>query len=440
MNQTFSLYIHWPFCRKKCSYCDLNSHVREEVKEEVWIDALISEMNYWAKNTSFTHMESIFFGGGTPSLIQPKNIAKLIQEAKRLWKYSDTINCDQGSKNLKKTESNLLKPNLPKLEITLETNPSSLESESLEEFKKAGINRISFGVQSLDNRILKLLNRTHSAEEALQYISNSLKIFNNVSIDIMYGLPTQTLEILGKTLDKILKTGVHHISIYELTIQKNTLLYNQIANKELSLPSEDEISDEYEKILFECEKHGYQRYEISSFSKKHYESAHNLNYWKSKQFIGIGAGAHARISLNKALLSEIQQSTYNKSDDFTILNKIPHNIAVEKNETEAYCSIENAKMPEKWLQSVQKHQHGVKNIENIPKNVQIQEFIMMGLRMVNGFDLTDLESRFKTKNILPLEKLNELVKHNYLEMNNTHIKLTNTGIIRHGAICKYLIF
>ncbi len=410
---SFSLYIHWPFCRQKCSYCDLNSHVRKNILEEEWINALIIEMRYWKRKTNFTSMESIFFGGGTPSLIKPKNIALLIQEAKKLWTSE-------------------------KIEITLETNPSSLESQSLIEFHDAGINRISFGVQSLDNNILKLLNRTHSSKEAIEFIEKSLQIFNNVSADIMYGLPTQSNHILQKTLDEILKIGVHHISIYELTVQKNTLLHHQIENKELFLPHDDIVTNQYEQILHSCEQNGYKRYEISNFSKKGYESKHNLNYWHSNPFIGIGAGAHSRLNLQSQYIEEIHNSNRKCNLEFEMFNDNINTISLSSKDN-TYCAIENKKMPEKWLEAVCNSENGIKNLETINKTTQKQEFIMMGLRLISGIKISDIENRFE-KQILTSEKIDNLIKHNYLKIQNNVIKLTNSGIIRHGAICKYLVF
>ncbi|WP_187440000.1 coproporphyrinogen-III oxidase family protein [Candidatus Cytomitobacter primus] len=466
---TFSLYIHWPFCRKKCSYCDLNSHVRDSIDENVWIDGLIKEMHYWHKFTAHYKMETIFFGGGTPSLIQPKNIEKIIKTAKTLWKpYTNSKNNHLyiGSNNLYKGREidNLYKND--EIEITLETNPSSLEANSLREFKNAGINRISFGVQSLDDDILHLLNRTHNAEEALKFIQSSLDIFNNVSVDIMYGLPTHTLQTLQSTLDNLLKLNIHHISIYELTLQKNTLLNHQIENKELFLPCDEQIANEYELILKSCKKHEYNRYEISSFSLPGYESRHNQNYWHSKQFIGIGPGAHGRIFIENEndLYSIMQTSTNinestsvnknvssNQSADFTIipqseLNKSKNSYNSYSNEITSkkshYYSIENSKIPEKWLEKVQNKHNGLKVFENIDIDTQIQEFIMMGLRVTDGFSILDFESRFQVKfsTITSQDKINKLLDHNYIEINQHNIKLTYSGIIRHGAICKYLIF
>ncbi|QEK37951.1 radical SAM family heme chaperone HemW [Candidatus Cytomitobacter indipagum] len=434
----FSLYIHWPFCRKKCSYCDLNSHVRDSIDEEVWINALLKEMHYWSQYAPY-EMESIFFGGGTPSLMKPSNINKIINEAKKLWKCSSSNGSNEWLSNSNE-----------EIEITLETNPSSLESYSLQDFRNAGINRISFGVQSLDNDILKLLNRTHNAEEALNFIKQSLDIFDNVSADIMYGLPTQTLDILQNTLDKLLDIDLKHISIYELTLQKNTLLNHQIENKELFLPHDDKVADFYNLILKNCEKNEYKRYEISNFSKKGYESLHNKNYWLSKQFVGIGPGAHGRLFLNNDDFSNMSKkmSEYNQCD-FNVINSNDIKKSINSiNEISSnpniqnYYSTENIKTPEKWLKHVQNLEHGLRNLEKIDTQAQIQEFIMMGLRLVYGINMIDFENRFNVNiiDILSKEKIDNLLKHNYIQVDKNHIKLTKSGIIRHGSICKYLVF
>ncbi|USO00702.1 MAG: radical SAM family heme chaperone HemW [Alphaproteobacteria bacterium] len=418
----FSLYIHWPFCVQKCSYCDLNSHVRDHIDENLWVSALINEMRTMKKCIPNAKLISIFFGGGTPSLLSALNINLIIQEANKLWQLD------------------------LQTEITLETNPSSLETRNLVEFKQAGINRISFGIQSLDNQILKLLNRSHNAEEAMFCIDKAITIFDNISVDIIYALPTQTLTTLQNTFSQLLPKKIQHISIYELTLHQNTKLYNQIEKQELHLPKEDAVSDQYNLILQECERFGYYRYEISSFSKKGYKSIHNTSYWKSRNFIGIGPGAHSRCFISSSNIEDnifIQQpndgldlQTYDHS------LKLQRQAAIQKTNSIQYYEIENEKIPEKWLSKVQKLGYGTKNCFVLEQTVQIQEFIMMGLRMTEGIKISDFYKRFNQNlcAVLNSNKIQKLIDYKYLDMDDENIKLTNEGIIRHSAICHYLLF
>ncbi|QEK39077.1 radical SAM family heme chaperone HemW [Candidatus Nesciobacter abundans] len=441
------LYIHWPFCRKKCSYCDLNSHVRDSVDQEVWIEAILSEINYWKENLPYDFVQTIFFGGGTPSLIKPKYIRKIINHIKSLWEYPDY------------------------LEITLETNPSHLETNSLKEFRDSGINRISFGVQSLNDEILESINRTHSGQEALDHIKEGLQIFNNISVDVMYGLPNQSIEVLEDTLERLISTGIHHISIYELTVQKGTLLHFQIKENHLTLPDDDKVFMFYKKIMQICKKHGFEKYEISNFAKKlvvkvcdqkvvlenndvdriceidseitksenynkdikdklfskdkfleninsfsgssnesnksfcDYRCKHNLAYWTSKPFLGIGPGACSRVEIDGKLYG-----------------------------------LENSKIPEEWILNVQEKGSSLVDKEHINFEKDFLENIMMGLRNVDGIDLDELENRFKSKyeSLFNKEKLQQLINSKYLIIFDKRMKLTESGLMRYNAVCKYL--
>ncbi len=374
-NDEIAVYIHWPFCRKKCFYCDLNSHVREKITLEHYFEGLLKEISLWKKHK----ITSIFFGGGTPSLMKPEWIQAIISELK---KWSTFIP-----------------------EITLEVNPSSLESYSLERFRDAGINRISFGVQSFDDQILQFLGRTHTAQEAIQWIRKAQQLFSNMSIDLMYGIPNQSLQTLKETLDVVLNLNLPHISLYALTLEKNTKFGQLYERAQLKMPQDDLIADQYELILQKL-KH-YLHYEISNFAKNEsYRSKHNLTYWRYKPFIGIGPGAHSRIWIDNE-----------------------------------WYAIHNLKLPEQWLQKVQNNtavhdlsnlQNNIGIIEKIDQKIFKMEQFLMNLRTHEGISLVNNTFLQTDK----LQKLHDVGDAIYDA--NISFRLTNKGFLRYNAIFRYL--
>ena len=323
---TLALYIHWPFCKSKCPYCDFNSHVREKVPHDGWQDALIAEMEYFHSITPGRTITSIFFGGGTPSLMKAETAAALIERAETLWGFTDDI------------------------EITLEANPTSVEIESFRAFRLAGVNRVSIGVQALNAHDLKFLGRQHNADEARKAIEAARNIFDRYSFDLIYARPGQTLLGWRDELSEALTLAGGHISLYQLTIEPNTAFHTAYNKGEFELPEEEICALMYAITTVMLEQHGLARYEISNYAKPGEESRHNITYWEYGDYVGIGPGAHGRLVL---------------ADGTRI-------------------ATQTAKHPETWLEMVQKQGHAIIEQEPLSFEEQVDECVMMSLRLTSG--------------------------------------------------------
>lgn len=316
---TISVYIHWPYCVKKCPYCDFNSFVSiSKVNHDNWGDAYIKDLHYQTKFIQNRKIKSIFFGGGTPSLMEPYIVGKIIAEITKI---------NNGEK--------------PK-EITLEVNPSSFENEKLKQFKQEGVNRISIGVQSFNEQQLKFLGRVHSKEEALNAINAANKLFDYVSFDLINGLPNQSLQDWEKELNKALPLIKSHISIYELTIEPGTVFYkqkkeavNEILGRDLFLTTQDILA-----------KQGIYNYEISNYSLPNHQSLHNLNYWRGGMYLGVGPGAHGRVVENNNIMATVSH-----------------------------------KIPQKWLKSVFEDSCGFSEISAVDFDDRLFEVLLSNLRL-----------------------------------------------------------
>ena len=274
-----SLYIHWPFCLSKCPYCDFNSHVRDRVAYEEWEVAYLKEIDYFygllcdKQNQPQHVVKTIFFGGGTPSLMPPNLVASIILKIKDLW----DIDSD--------------------LEVTLEANPTSVEVEKFKALRKAGVNRVSIGVQSFDQKALSFLGREHNAEQAKMAIRAARDIFPRYSFDLIYARPQQSLEAWKEELEEALAFEPSHLSLYQLTIEKGTAFYNAYHAKKFEMPADDEAAILYDYTLERLAQEGLERYEISNYAKQGQESRHNLVYWQYDDYVGVGPGAHGRLTL-----------------------------------------------------------------------------------------------------------------------------------------------
>lgn len=269
-----SLYIHWPFCVSKCPYCDFNSHIRQSIDENLWQQAYTLEMERYAQLTGPRTLKTIFFGGGTPSLMNPRMVEGILETANRLWPFSNSI------------------------EITLEANPNSVEVEKFQTIAHAGINRVSIGIQSFNQRDLKFLGRSHSVDEGKKAIETGQKVFNNVSFDLIYARPNQSVEAWQNELQEALAFKTPHLSLYQLTIEPGTAFYHQHARGDFTLPDEDIAATLYELTRDLCAQKGLDDYEISNYALPGFESQHNLAYWRYHDYVGIGPGAHGRITVN----------------------------------------------------------------------------------------------------------------------------------------------
>ena len=301
MKKDIGLYIHIPFCKKKCSYCDFVSFSDKDSLIEKYKEAVIKEIKN--KDISKYKINTIYIGGGTPSILESRDILDIINEVK-----------EYISENT---------------EITIEINPGTADKEKLKKYKEIGINRLSIGLQSADNNILKEIGRIHTFEEFLNIYNLARKVgFNNINVDLMLGLPSQTIEILEESVRKIIKLNPEHISIYSLILEENTRMWDMVNKGILKLPSEDIEREMYWKVKNMLESDGYIHYEISNFAKKGYESRHNSDCWEQKEYIGVGLAAHSY--LNKIRFS----NTSNLEEYINNINNGDFNKNITINETQ----------------------------------------------------------------------------------------------------------
>ncbi len=327
----FALYIHWPFCVSKCPYCDFNSHVRESVDQKLWRDSLIADMKHEAQLRPRGVLRSIFFGGGTPSLMPPETVAALIDAATRLWSVAENI------------------------EITLEANPSSVEATNFAALALAGINRVSLGLQSLDDAALKFLGRAHSVTEALAALDTAQRHFKRVNFDLIYALPGQSEAAWAAELARALSFGTTHLSLYQLTIEPGTRFATMVAAKVFEPADPDHGATLFEVTADMTAEAGLPAYETSNHATPGQESQHNLIYWRYGTYLGIGPGAHGRRD----------------------------GVATERH-----------KKPENWLNAMSRNQHGIAREDALTPQESVREAMVMGLRLAEGVDVAALAARF----------------------------------------------
>ena len=326
-----ALYIHWPFCAKKCPYCDFNSHVRDGVDVAAWQAALIADMRAEAEVAGGEPLTSIFFGGGTPSLMPPALVAALLAEAERLWGFDGGI------------------------EITLEANPSSVEAANFAALAGTGVNRVSLGVQSLDDAELKFLGRLHGADEALAALDTAQRHFARVSFDLIYALPGHTPELWEQRLTRALGFGTGHLSLYQLTIEPGTRFASDVRRGRLVPLDDDEAAQLFSITQSLTEAAGMPAYETSNHARAGEQSRHNLAYWRYQDYAGIGPGAHGR-----------------RGGVATVRHKKPEN----------------------FLTAVARQGDGIAEARPLPIADQAAEALLMGLRLTEGIDLAALSARF----------------------------------------------
>lgn len=372
-----AIYIHWPFCKSKCPYCDFNSHVREGIDVLAWKKAYDMEIEKHSELISASKITSIFFGGGTPSLMPSSIVSTIIQKLKQLGAFDLNI------------------------EITLEANPTSTESKKFQEFSEAGINRVSLGIQSLNPNDLKFLGREHSADEALKAIEIAKTHFKRSSFDLIYALPKQTLKAWESELNFALTFAQDHLSLYQLTIEKGTAFYNLYQNKKFSIPNDKLSRDFYLLTQDIMNKRGLPAYEVSNHAASGEESRHNMTYWKYKDFLGIGPGAHSRIK------------------------------------DHAIYSVYN---PENWLKNAINNHNTEQS--NLPLSNEDKSFemLMMGLRIAKGIDQNDYLNKIgkNFEQSLNKTKLDYLIKNDFLKFTNNHLFATKKGVLLLNSIINQL--
>ena len=382
MSAPLALYLHWPFCVSKCPYCDFNSHVREAVDQKRWREALLAELRYYARLVPDRTITSIFFGGGTPSLMEPATVAALIAEAKALWPVADD------------------------LEITAEANPGSVDQAVFAGFAAAGINRVSLGVQAFDSAALQFLGRQHDAAEARTAITLAKEYFPRYSFDLIYARPGQTLTSWQEELAEAVAFGTAHLSLYQLTIEEGTKFAALHRQGEFVLPAEELAAELYEVTGTVLSQAGLLPYEVSNYAQPGEESRHNLTYWRYGDYAGIGPGAHGRLTINGQKLA-----------------------------TRAH------RAPEIWLENVATAGHGAHAPETISPRERLEELLLMGLRLTEEIPFSRIESETgkSLAEWLPIERLNRLAEEDYLRLSPTGIAATPAGRLRLQAVLRHLL-
>lgn len=381
MNQTsLAIYIHWPFCLSKCPYCDFNSHVRESIDVERWKKGLLQDLESFQDHTQNFKVSSIFFGGGTPSLMPLNIVDALLQKISDIYTLSSNI------------------------EITLEANPNSVEIKNFEGLSKIGINRLSLGIQSLNSDSLKFLGRTHSRADALKAIEISDIFFKNRSFDLIYTLPNQSLDAWQEELKMALTLAGPHLSLYQLTIEEGTPFNLALHRNDFSMLSDEESANLFEWTHAFMKDAGYPAYEVSNFAQPGKECRHNKHYWLYDDYIGIGPGAHSRLTID------------NKK-----------------------YAIRRHRSPEKWMEMVENN-HGTHEKTLIEKGLLIEEYLMMRLRLFESLSLEEFKEKTRANlfDVIPEKAFLALAQEGLLKM-NPKIHLTFEGVKKLNSILTFLL-
>src|SRR5688572_30807135 len=378
----FGIYIHWPFCRSKCPYCDFNSHVRERIDHARWRNALLAELEHYARDTEGRTVTSMFFGGGTPSLMEPETVAALIARARDLWPVANDV------------------------EITLEANPTSAEIEKFRAFRAAGVNRVSLGVQSLVANDLKFLGRQHDAAQALAAVQMAANTFDRFSFDLIYARPNQTLAQWRQELDRALDFAAGHISLYQLTIEPGTQFEQAVARGDFRALAEERAAELYEATVERLGAAGLADYEISNFARPGQESRHNLTYWRYGDYVGVGPGAHGRLTLGCDKLATRQH-----------------------------------RAPEAWLDLVERDGHATRQRDPVPRADRLNEMLMMGLRLKEGVPAAriEVESALPFAQAIDATRLQRLIDGGFLALPDDRLVATPSGRQRLDAVLSALI-
>jgi len=375
----FGVYVHWPFCAAKCPYCDFNSHVRAAIDEDGWADGIVSELQWTADNqTTRPVVETIFFGGGTPSLMSGKSVGRVLQKIAALWPMGNDV------------------------EITLEANPASADAARFADYRAAGVNRVSLGVQALNDTDLKKLGRLHDVAEAKAALAMGIANFERVSLDLIYARPDQTDAEWRSELKQALAFGTDHLSLYQLTIEPETPYALLHRNGQLKIPDEDLAAGLYETTQEMTEAAGLPAYEISNHARRGQESRHNLIYWRYGDYAGVGPGAHGRLHLN--------------------------------GQRSATAAI---KLPERWRDRVAKTGHGFAELTAVSNDEAAREHLLMNLRLSEGLDLGAYEKRWGMG--LDAAKIDALVEQGFLTQKDDRLTATPNGRLLLNRVIEALL-
>lgn len=377
-----ALYIHWPFCLAKCPYCDFNSHVRDEIPQQRFRAALLRELAWEAERLGRRRLGSVFFGGGTPSLMAPETVKDLLDAAARHFEP------------------------VADLEITLEANPTSVEARRLTEFRQAGVNRVSLGVQSLDPDALRLLGRQHSADHAIAALELARSTFPRLSFDLIYGRPGQTETAWRAELRQALGLAADHLSLYQLTIEPGTRFEILHRRGDLVLPDADQGAVLYEATAEEAARFGLIAYEVSNYALPGAESRHNLTYWRYGDYVGIGPGAHGRLTL-----------------------------------ADGRWAITRHRAPEPWAERVERVGHGTRDSSRLAPAEQAREALLMGLRLTEGIDAAGFAARVGVglEEALDPDTLRLALAEDYLLWRDGRLVATTEGRLRLDALLGALV-
>jgi oxygen-independent coproporphyrinogen-3 oxidase len=362
--EPLALYVHWPFCVSKCPYCDFNSHVRASIDQDAWRDALLADLAHEARLLPGRELTSIFFGGGTPSLMDPATVEEIIGAAASHWSPA------------------------PNIEITLEANPNSVEATHFADLAGAGVNRLSLGLQSFDDAALRFLGRAHSSREGFKALEIAQKNFRRVSFDLIYALPGDTEVKWSASLAQALSLGTSHLSLYELTIEPGTRFATMASGHEFEPLDADTAAALYELTDEMTSASGMPAYEISNHARAGCESRHNLTYWRYGDYAGIGPGAHGR---------RLGQRT------------VRH------------------KKPENFLSALRRNGHGIVEEAPLTLMEAADEALVMGLRLREGIDAAAIAERFNLPTVVDWNRVDRLVGSGHIAREGTHLKLTAKG-------------
>jgi len=362
--EVLALYVHWPFCVSKCPYCDFNSHVRAEIDQLNWRDALLADLAHEARLLPGRQLTSIFFGGGTPSLMDPSTVEAVIRAALSHWPSSGPV------------------------EITLEANPNSVESARFADLAAAGVNRLSLGLQSFDDKALAFLGRAHSAREGWRALEIAERNFRRVSFDLIYALPGDTEESWSATLAQALSLGTSHLSLYQLTIEPGTRFATMVQKHQFEPLDEDKSATLFELTNAMTSAASMPAYEISNHARVGQESRHNLTYWRYGDYAGVGPGAHGRRLAMRTM---------------------------------------RHRKPENFLSAVTRNGHGIVEEAQLSSTEAADEALVMGLRLREGVDVAALATRFGIATIVDSGRVSSLVRSGHLRQDGTRIALTGAG-------------
>jgi oxygen-independent coproporphyrinogen-3 oxidase len=362
--EPLALYVHWPFCVSKCPYCDFNSHVRSSIDQDIWRDALLADLAHEAGLLPGRELTSIFFGGGTPSLMEPATVEAIIGAATSHWSPA------------------------PNIEITLEANPNSVEAARFADLAGAGVNRLSLGLQSFDDAALRFLGRAHSAREGFKALEIAQKNFRRVSFDLIYALPGDSEEKWSATLGQALSLGTSHLSLYQLTIEPGTRFASMVTKHAFEPLDPDAAAALYELTDAMTSTAGMPAYEISNHARPGQESRHNLTYWRYGDYAGVGPGAHGR---------RLAMRTFRH------------------------------KKPENFLSAVARNAHGIAEEAPLSSTEAADEALVMGLRLGEGVDASAVAERFGLDSVVEWQRVDRLLDSGHLKRDRARIALTPKG-------------